>query len=128
MVYEAETFDLDNVDIEIHLQVMGLSTDKVPDYSSNMEDAMKVHRQMVDLGHCCFQLDADHCCTYRASYTHRSSKGKKHLPTSVVEVTDNPALAICLAALVFRGVDLARLRTLPAKKIPHIKAKKKTTR
>jgi hypothetical protein len=103
MVYSKEKFNTKKIDQLIHTKVMGRKlTKSTPTYSVNVSQAMKVQARMANLGYCCFSLKADYTYCYLASFTNESN----HSTHYSIEVEDSPSLAICLAALLARGISV----------------------
>ena len=107
VAWDAGSFNLADVDFLIHEKVMGeqASLFGVPNYSNDMALAMKAQARRADLGFCCFGLTGDYVYCYRARFVHESD----HAVEFAVSVQDSPALAVCAAALLARGVPLSEL-------------------
>lgn len=122
-VYSDDTFDLAKVDLAVHRLVKKEKGNVIPEYSRYIKHAMALQEYLADWGYCCFELNADYTYVYGA----RLISSKDHQVEYIVNVTDSPALAICLCALLAYGMkDFKSLRKPPTKEIPHIRSKKKT--
>lgn len=122
-VYSDDTFDLAKVDRAVHLLVLkGKKGTDIPEYSRYIKHAMALQDHLASWGYCCFELSADYTYVYGAKLINNDNHNVEYL----VNVTDSPALAICLCALLAYGMkDFKSLRKKSSKKIPHIRLKKK---